>query len=65
MKRLVTICLAVLVLSMGVAMLADVAAQTIKVKTIGRSLNSMTAPVPGAPSPAWNISTGLRAVGVQ
>ncbi|MBX2993140.1 MAG: T9SS type A sorting domain-containing protein [Bacteroidetes bacterium] len=65
MKRIVTLCLAVLVISILVAMLADVAAQTIKVNTIGRSLNSLTAPVPGATAPAWNISTGLRAVGVQ
>jgi hypothetical protein len=55
--------MALVVLLAGIDYTAS--AQTIKVKNIGRSLNSLTAPVKGATAPAWNISTGLKAVGVQ
>ncbi len=65
MKRLATIVAALMVLSVLAAPMFDASAQNINVRNIGRSLNSMTAPVKGAPAPAWNYSTGLRAVGIQ
>ena len=64
MKRFVSFCCMVLSLSIFAAAITDVAAQ-LKVKRIGRSLNSMTPPVRGATAPPWNYSTGLRAVGTQ
>lgn len=65
MKRQLTMCMSLLLVLLLVASVTDGLAQNMKMNTIGRSLNSMTAPVPGAPAPAWNISTGLRAIGVQ
>jgi hypothetical protein len=65
MKKFVYICAAIVALSMLLAVVEDAAAQTIKVKTVGRSLNSMTPAVRGAAAPPWNTSTGLRAVGVH
>lgn len=64
MKRFVFICASILALSILLAAGDDATAQTIKVKTVGRSINSMTPAVRGATPPPWNISTGLRAVGV-
>jgi hypothetical protein len=58
MKRLVSLCCTLLVLSVLVASFNDSSA-AIKVKTIGRSLNELPA------GSAWNISTGLRAIGIQ
>jgi len=62
MKRLVSICCALLIVSLLAGTFVDVTA-AIKVKRIGRSLNSMTAAYRGAPAPPWNYSTGLRAIG--
>ena len=62
MKRLVVICCALLAVSLLAGSLVEATA-AIKVSKIGRSGNSMTAPVPGAPAPAWNYSTGLRSIG--
>lgn len=62
MKRLVSVCCILLVLGLVVGLAVDASA-AIKVTRIGRSLNSMTAPVRGATAPAWNYSTGLRAIG--
>jgi predicted CXXCH cytochrome family protein len=62
MKRLITIVCLLLVVSMVAGSLIEATA-AIKVTNIGRSLNSMTAPVRGATAPPWNYSTGLRAVG--
>jgi len=64
MRRLVYLCCAMLVAALLVTVLTDSQA-AIKVKTIGRSLNSMTAPVRGASAPPWNISSGVRAIGIQ
>jgi hypothetical protein len=64
MKRLVPLFGMLLIAALLVAPMFNASA-AIKVKSIGRSLNSMTAPVKGATAPAWNIATGLRAVGVQ
>ncbi len=58
MKRLVSIFAALLVLSMFVASFTDSSA-AIKVKTIGRSLNQLPS------GSTWNISPGLRAIGIQ
>jgi len=63
MKRFVPLFCILLVAALLVAPMFEATAQ-LKVRTIGRSLNSMTAPVKGATAPAWNIATGLRAVGV-
>ncbi len=65
MKRLIPVFGVLLIASLLLAPSFDASAQNIKVKTIGRSLNSMTQPVKGSPAPAWNIATGLRAVGLQ
>ncbi len=65
MKRFATCCVLLTALALLLATSFEATAQNIKVKTVGRSLNSMTAPVKGATAPAWNISTGLKAVGVQ
>ena len=65
MRRIVTSCLVLFLVALLVAPMFDAAAQNIQVSRIGRSLNSMTPPVKGAAAPAWNISTGLRAVGIQ
>ena len=65
MKRLVLVFGVLLIAALLVAPLYDATAQSIKVKTIGRSLNSLTPPIKGATAPAWNIATGLRAVGVE
>lgn len=58
MKRIVSLCCTLLVLSVLVAGLTDSLA-AIKVKTIGRSLNQLPS------GSVWNYSTGLRAVGIQ
>lgn len=58
MKHLISFCAALLVLSVLVAANIDSVA-AIKVKTVGRSLNQLPS------GSAWNISTGLRAIGVQ
>ena len=65
MKRLIPVFGVLLIVALMVAPLFDASAGNIMVKKIGRSLNSMTAPVKGAAAPAWNISTGLRAVGTK
>ncbi len=65
MVRLVKVLGLLLIAALLLAPMFEAAAQGIKVKTIGRSLNSMTLPIKGSPAPAWNIATGLRAVGVQ
>lgn len=64
MKRLYIICTTLLIVSLLVAASTDGVA-AIKVKTVGRSLNEMTLPLPGAAAPAWNYATGLRAIGTQ
>jgi|GEM_PF-2505652 len=64
MPRLCTVIGVLLIAALLLAPVFDASAQ-IKVKKIGRSLNEMTAPVKGATAPAWNISTGLRAVGAH
>ena len=64
MKRLIPVFGVLLIVALLVAPLFDATAQ-VKVKKIGRSLNQMTLPVKGSPAPAWNISTGLRAVGTK
>ncbi len=64
MKRQLTLCLGLLLVVLLAIGVSDLNA-AIKVKTIGRSLNSMTPPIRGAAAPAWNISTGLRAVGKE
>ena len=56
MKRLVPLFGVVLIAALLLAPMFEATAQ-LKVRTIGRSQNSLTSPV-------WNISTGLRAVGV-
>ncbi|MEK7251153.1 MAG: hypothetical protein AAB209_12105, partial [Bacteroidota bacterium] len=58
MKRFVSFCCALLVLSVLVASFTDSSA-AIKVKTIGRSLNQLPS------GSTWNISPGLRAIGIQ
>ena len=65
MRRFVSTCLVLFLVALLVVPMFNAAAQNIQVSRIGRSLNSMTPPVKGAAAPAWNISTGLRAVGVQ
>ncbi len=64
MPRFCTVIGVLLIAALLVSPLFDATA-AIKVKTIARSLNQMTLPVKGATAPAWNVSTGLRAVGVQ
>ena len=64
MKRLIPVFGVLLIVALVVAPLFDATAQ-VKVKKIGRSLNQMTLPVKGSTAPAWNISTGLRAVGTK
>ncbi len=64
MKRLIPVFGVLLVFALVLAPVFDATAQ-VKVKKIGRSLNQMTLPVKGSPAPAWNISTGLRAVGTK
>jgi hypothetical protein len=64
MKRLVPVFGVLLIAALVLAPIFDATAQ-VKVKKIGRSLNQMTQPVYGATAPAWNISTGLRAVGTK
>ncbi len=64
MNRLISICCTLLVVSVLVGTMVDASA-AIKVKRIGRSLNSMTPPIRGAAAPAWNMSTGLRSIGKQ
>jgi hypothetical protein len=64
MKRFATCCVLLTAVALLLATSFEATAQNIKVKTVGRSINSMTAPVKGATAPAWNISTGLRSVGV-
>ena len=65
MKRLIPVFGVLLVVALLVAPLFDASAAGIVVKKIGRSLNQMTPNVKGATAPAWNISTGLRAVGTK
>ncbi|MBK7257158.1 MAG: T9SS type A sorting domain-containing protein [Ignavibacteriae bacterium] len=64
MKRLIPVFGVLLIVALVLAPMFDATAQ-VKVKKIGRSLNQMTLPVKGSPAPAWNISTGLRAVGTK
>jgi hypothetical protein len=64
MPRFCTVIGVLLVAALLISPLVDATA-AIKVKTIGRSLNQLTPPIKGATAPAWNIATGLRAVGVQ
>ncbi len=63
MRRIATVCLVLILAALLIAPMFDATAQNIKVMKIGRSLNSMTAPIKGAAAPAWNIATGLRSVG--
>ncbi len=58
MKRIVSFCCTLLVLSLLVAGLTDSVA-AIKVKTIGRSMNQLPT------GSAWNLSPGLRAIGIS
>jgi hypothetical protein len=65
MRRFVSPCIIPILVVLFACANFFATAQTIKVKNIGRSLNSLTAPVKGATAPPWNISTGLKAVGIQ
>ncbi len=65
MKRLIPVFGVLLIVALLVAPLFDATAGNIMVKKIGRSLNELTPNVKGATAPAWNISTGLRAVGTK
>jgi hypothetical protein len=65
MKRFVSTCVALLLVVLLLVPMFDAAGQDITLKRIGRSLNSLTAPVRGAVVPPWNYSTGLRAIGKQ
>jgi hypothetical protein len=59
MKRLVSACRIVFVASLFVASIVGANAQSIKVNTLGISLNQL----PTAPKPVWGISNGLNVVG--
>ncbi len=65
MKRFVSICIALLVVSLFAGVLLDVAAQTVKVKIEAMSPGRRSSGPPNytAPSGPYYVSTGLRIVG--
>jgi hypothetical protein len=65
MKRSFSVCLAFLLAALLFAPEFEAAAQGPKLKRIGRSLNTLVAPVRGAPAPPWFLATGLKVIGKQ